>query len=313
MGIRSFYTKKITPYLSKIPYGKRLNMVLLALLNDLQFPQALYPYFPKNRFFSDSEIEDIFKELDEHSIELAKRFMRRQIHLPKGSYIIHPKYFYTPEEQAEYKKLLPELKKTCRKFGFPFDKVGAESLYYHHGLRFAPDYIKNNIAGKLFGDVGGYWGDSALVFMDYSPDKVIIFEPIAENRRILLKTLNHNHISFDKYNIQPIGLSDTVEVFDDMECKPLDEISLQFGKPFGVLKADIEGMGLKFIQGAEQTIRRDRPLLSLAIYHDADEFAGIYQTLKSWDLNYHFEIKQFSPLIAGGELSLFAYPKEWIK
>ena len=76
---------------------------------------------------------------------------------------------------------------------------------------------------------------------------------------------------------------------------------------------DIEGMGLKFVKGAEQTIKRDRPLLSLSIYHNADEFAGIYQTLKSWNLNYHYELKQFSPMKAWSELSLLAYPKEWIK
>ena len=89
---------------------------------------------------------------------------------------IHTKYFYTAEEQAEYKKLLPDFKKTCKKFGFPATKVGVESLYYHHGLRFAPDFVKKNIAGKLFGDLGGYWGDSTLVFMDYSPEKVILFK-----------------------------------------------------------------------------------------------------------------------------------------
>ncbi len=312
MSLRKFYSEKVSAWLSHIPYGNRLNMALLALTADFQVSRALYPYFPKNRYFSDEEIENIFSGLDTQSIDLAKRFMSRQIRLPKNSFFIHTKYFYTAEEQAEYKKLLPDFKQSCKKFGFPATKVGVESLYYHHGLRFAPDFVKKNIAGKLFGDVGGYWGDSTLVFMNYSPEKVVVFEPMSDCREKLVQVLNKNKISTDKYEIQPFALSDKQEKIDGMDCRSLDELAGSYTTPFGVLKADIEGMGLKFVQGAEKTIRKDRPLLSLSIYHDADEFAGIYQLLKSWDINYHFELKQFSPLLPGGELALYAYPKEWI-
>ncbi len=296
-----------------MPYGERLNMAFVALSTDLQVTRALYPYFPDNRYFSNEEIENIFNGMNAQSIKLAKRFMSRQIRLPKESFFIHTKNFYTTEEQSEYKKLFPEFKKTCKKFGFPIDKVGVESIYYHHGLRFAPDFIKKNIAGKLFGDVGGYWGDSTLVFMNYSPEKVIIFEPIKECREKLVHILNKNNVSPDFYDIQPYALSDANGVIDNMECRTLDELAANYTTPFGVLKADIEGMVVKFVQGAEKTIRKDRPLLSLSIYHDANEFSQTYQLLKSWDLNYHFELKQFSPLIPGGELALFAYPKEWIE
>ena len=148
--------------------------------------------------------------------------------------------------------------------------------------------------------------------MDYSPEKVVVFEPMSDCREKLVQVLNKNKISTDKYEIQPFALSDRQEKIEGMDCRSLDELAGSYTTPFGVLKADIEGMGLKFVQGAEKTIRKDRPLLSLSIYHDADEFAGIYQLLKSWDINYHFELKQFSPLLPGGELALYAYPKEWI-
>ena len=41
------------------------------------------------------------------------------------------------------------------------------------------------------------------------------------------------------------------------------------------------------------------------------EFTGIYTLMKSWNINYKFELKQLAPLIPGGELTLFAYPAEW--
>lgn len=312
MSFRKFYSQKFAPWLRRLPYGARLNMALVALSTDLQISNALYPYSFENKYFSDNEIEDVFTGLDVLSIELAKRFMARQIRLPKECFFIHPKYFYTVEEQEEYKKLFPEYKKMCRKFGFPEGKVGVESLYYHHGLRFAPEFVKKNIAGKLFADVGGYWGDSTLVFMNYSPEKVIIFEPLEDCRKKLVRVLNKSEIDPDCYAIHPFALSDKKETLDNLECRPLDDFTANYTTPFGVLKADIEGMGLKFVQGAEKTIRKDRPLLSLAIYHNEHEFAGIYKLLKGWNLDYHFELKQFSPLIPGGELTLFAYPNEWV-
>ena len=313
MNLRSFYAEKLSPLLKRLPYGERLNMALIALTTDLQITQALYPYFPGYKYFSEEEIRNIFAGMDDRSIELALLFMRRQLQLPKKSFFIHPQHFYTAAEQMEYKKIYPDFKKCCKKYGFAADKVGFESLYYHHGLRFAPDFIKKHISGKLFGDIGGYLGDSTLIFMDYQPRKVIIFEPMQQCYQKLEQTLIKNNIPADKYEIQPFGLSDRNESSGQMDCRALDDLSGQYTTPLGLLKADIEGMGLKFIKGAEQTIRRDRPLLSLSVYHNADEFAGIYQLLKSWDLNYNFALIQLSPLIAGMELTLFAYPREWME
>ena len=113
--------------------------------------------------------------------------------------------------------------------------------------------------------------------------------------------------------MHPFALSDASVSVDGMECRTLDELSVGNKIPYGVLKADVEGMGLHFLKGAKNTILRDRPLLSLSIYHNEDEFVGIYQTLKEWDLNYHFEIRSFSPITTHGEFSLFAYPAEWAK
>ena len=70
-------------------------------------------------------------------------------------------------------------------------------------------------------------------------------------------------------------------------------------------------MGLKFLKGAEATVRRDRPLLSLSIYHNEEEFSGIFRLIKEWNIGYHCEIRQFSPFVMHGEYSLFAYPEEW--
>ena len=125
------------------------------------------------------------------------------------------------------------------------------------------------------------------------------------------KIMIKNKVNKNIYELQPFALSNESGIFNDFECKTLDEISSNYSIPFGVLKADIEGMGLQFVKGAKETIKRDRPLLTLSIYHNEEEFIGIYKTLKEWNINYNFEIKSFRPYSSHGEISLFAYPAEW--
>ena len=58
-------------------------------------------------------------------------------------------------------------------------------------------------------------------------------------------------------------------------------------KDLKLIKADVEGMGLDMLLGAESVIRQNRPVLLLSIYHSKDELLGIYDTLKKWDLDYN--------------------------
>ncbi|MBE6370229.1 MAG: FkbM family methyltransferase [Lentisphaerae bacterium] len=106
-------------------------------------------------------------------------------------------------------------------------------------------------------------------------------------------------------------LSDKRSRFNGFDCCTLDEIRADYAIPFGLLKADIEGMGDAFVRGARKTIEQDRPMLSLAVYHNEEEFVGIYRMLKAWDLDYKFEFKALNPFTAYGEVTLLAYPAEW--
>lgn len=310
MGLNSFYANIISPWLRKTEFGERIDMAIIAFNANFQFAKFMYAE-SDSKILSEGEIEDIFSDLDTISIEVIKRFMKRQYKALPNSLMIHPKYFYSENENTEYRKLLKDFDKAVKHFKLPRHLVGPESLYYHHGLRFAPDFIKKNISGKLFGDVGGYLGDSTLVFSKYEPKKIIIFEPEKKLIAKLKKTLKNNQLKNENYDIHPIGLSDTSGLFNGMHCSTLDEIRSTYTTPFGVIKADIEGMGAAFLRGAIKTIKRDRPLLSLAIYHNEDELVGIYKMIKSWNLDYHIEIRSLNPHAPHGEITLIAYPKEW--
>ena len=89
----------------------------------------------------------------------------------------------------------------------------------------------------------------------------------------------------------------------------LDDFVRDIPKPVGLIKADVEGMGLELVEGSLETIKKDLPILSLCIYHNKEEFFGIYELLKSLDLNYEFKLESLCAPWKNNELTLLALPK----
>ncbi len=58
----------------------------------------------------------------------------------------------------------------------------------------------------------------------------------------------------------------------------------------GFIKTDLEGYERNFLLGAENTIRQQRPALSISIYHNYDDFFTIKPLIESWDLGYTFRV-----------------------
>ena len=73
---------------------------------------------------------------------------------------------------------------------------------------------------------------------------------------------------------------------------------------------DIEGFGLAGVRGMVETLKKYRPVLSLAIYHNPDEFFKIKPFIASLNLNYRFAIRKFSHTHLMAETSLLAWPAE---
>ena len=68
-----------------------------------------------------------------------------------------------------------------------------------------------------------------------------------------------------------------VEIITLDSCKEADGT-------VGWIKIDLEGYGLPAVKGMVETIKRDRPVLTLAVYHCADELFGIKKLLESLEL-----------------------------
>jgi FkbM family methyltransferase len=230
-------------------------------------------------------------------------------------------------------KELKELEKVKKMFG-NVKKINADETYYQyknfklpinyfepsvfideHGigeLKTFKERFKNNKNDVII-DVGGYIGDSILVFRQYTENKIYSFEPNTKNYKLALKTLELNKLSGTDGNvvIENFGLGDkkkteTLTINDgaissiihkskdntlneEIKIDTLDNYVKKYNLNVGLIKVDIEGYEQYFLRGAINTIKEQKPILLLSIYHNYDDFYKIKPFIENLDLGYKFD------------------------
>jgi FkbM family methyltransferase len=187
-------------------------------------------------------------------------------------------------------------------------------------------------------DGGGGWGDTALFFSCAAGDqgKVYSFEFDPQNLDIFLKNLVLNpglsrRISVipqalwcqsgDSINYAANGPGTTIASgYDQRTCDKelqvttisIDDFVQKNGlEKVDYIKMDIEAAELNALKGAADTIRRFRPILAIAMYHQISDFAEIPRFLSELTVNYSFFLDHFT--IHHEETVLFAVPEEKIR
>ena len=218
--------------------------------------------------------------------------------------------------------------------------MDASVFYYLHGIKYLPEAVSTYLGNSHFLDLGAFSGDSAVALKQYKYSKIFSVEmsnKAIENYRV---TMNKNGIDENKFEIiqaaitendkdTPIYFSDNVyTVFSDklttkenakisVPQRSVDSIVAQYKITPRFIKADIEGFGLDCVKGAVKTLTTNRPVLSLAIYHNPFEFFETKPFLESILDNYTFLIRKMaiSPfgLRCHAETILLAYPNEILK
>ena len=67
------------------------------------------------------------------------------------------------------------------------------------------------------------------------------------------------------------------------------------------------------LKGMLETLRKQRPVLCLSIYHTKEEFLNTKIILENMDLNYKIKIICLNPEVAIREVCLFAIPNELLQ
>ena len=329
---------RIASLLYRTRFGEKLLMTLNIWLNDWQIkPPAYSAFFSRLREVEEccKKAEELYAALDEPSRKIVKDFLRRQSLLPEN--MEEAKCFFyrlsrnlTPEERKKDRIREKAFRKLRKKYHFTQLGCGEESLLFHHGLKDMPEKVLSYIKGRDFVDAGACFGDSTLAFLPYGPRKIYAFEPSPANGEIFKMIMKKNHVPEENYALVPMGLAsrkgeifffDSGDIGNNLrqsgetraELVTLDDFVREKNADIGVVKADLEGMGLDMIKGAKETLVKCKPVLSLSIYHSQEEFFGIYPLLKEWLPDYHFCIRSMTFFRSMGEITLLGFPRELLK
>jgi FkbM family methyltransferase len=190
----------------------------------------------------------------------------------------------------------------------PINHFEPSVFYDMHGLDCVA-HIETTSTKDII-DVGGFIGDSILILSPLTMKKVYSFEAASENYALLGKTIALNNISNavsenvalgaerGTITISSLGsCSSSIElpgrVFQGAVEVPvitLDDYVQEHGLDVGLIKVDIEGAEQSFLQGAMQTIKKQKPIMLLSIYHTPSDFFDIKPIIESWNLGYKFKV-----------------------
>lgn len=188
------------------------------------------------------------------------------------------------------------------------DVIGSSLHYYGEWCEHEIDFFKEAIhEGDVVLDVGAYIGTHTVFFAKQvgSSGKVFSFEPQPTSFRMLCTNLTLNavhHVScfqagvsdslgqiklppvdpYHKGNYGSLSLEGHFqgELGEGITVLTIDSLSL---KRCDLIKVDVEGMESKVIKGAQETIKRFRPILYVE-NNRVESSSGILQMLQ--DLNY---------------------------
>lgn len=269
---------------------------------------------------------NLTKNLDTESIETINNFIFRQIFIAENNLLKQSLLFTKKEidQQKECSKNIQKLTKKMNSYNFSF--LPSECFYGLSGLKWLPDSITERIKEGIFIDVGACEGDTSIFLaMKFKPKHVYAFEPDNTNYEILKN--NCNIFNKDLITTLKIGLSDVSEKshlaskgseshistnkndqelelikFDDFWINKIEEKN-----KITLVKMDIEGLEMYALKGMEKTIKEQKPILAISIYHRQEDFFLIKPWLEKICPEYKFLIKKASPFSLTGETMLLAY------
>ena len=186
------------------------------------------------------------------------------------------------------------------------------------------EYIPED--GIAFIDCGAYDGDTILAMVESGIQfkNTFCFEPDEKNHSLLLKRISKlgldTHVSAikagvwnkttqvyfnNKGNDSSHVITETGGVENTIDVVAIDDFFTDQHR-IDMIKMDIEGAELEALQGAIKTIKRERPILAVCLYHKFFDLARIPLFLMEQLENYNFLLRQHDGM---AETILYGLPR----
>jgi len=189
-------------------------------------------------------------------------------------------------------------------FKITFDYSFMEGFTNNHKEQYFDKELIPEIKNISFLDGGGYVGDTATEVIKNYPDfkKIWLIEPIPENIRIAKRELGHHK------NIEFLtcGISDKKATLHFNEEKSfstiyghgtqsvtVDTIDNIVKEKVDFIKLDIEGAEQDAISGAQETIRKYKPILAICVYHKAEDWYEIPKKVLEIENKYDIYLRHY--------------------
>ncbi len=313
-----------------------IKRIIFNNLRDLPEFSLMRNYDEFQRMLGDSrviqnieaQIELLTRNMDERSVLEINRIIHHWKLAEAMQYLNNEARQITADDYREQQNWLKAKEQIKKKYCLNnASDYSPEVFYYHHGIKFLPPKAKEYLKERDFLDVGAFNGDSALVLQEYQPRKIYCFEASEANVKTLLETMQNNNIESAKFEIVQSAVgekSGQIKFCDSADsgahidttgisvpvCSLDDWIKKSSNLNIALIKADIEGMGLDMLMGMKEVLKKFRPVLLLAIYHNQLEFFEIKPQIEELKLNYCFAIHKLCPGKLLTETTLIAYPEE---
>ena len=175
------------------------------------------------------------------------------------------------------------------------------------------EYIKN----KDIIDAGAFTGDTSIPLSKVTDKNIYAFEPFKESFDLLKKNIEDNNIKnivpvnkslgningertlyLSGNNVQGITSDSNMRQYNEelkVQEVTVDEFVKENNLNVGYITIDVEGAKMDLLNGAINTIKTQKPILFISIYHKVSDYYGIIPWIANLDLGYEFNIIKENP------------------
>lgn len=198
--------------------------------------------------------------------------------------------------------------------GFKFH--GEYNLHPFIDLNLSKDDEKF-LSNKDIIDAGAFTGDTSLPLSQLTSKNVYSFEPFKESFDILKRNVEDNNIKniipvnkslgningertlfLSGDNVQGITSKSDMRNYDNVlkvQETTVDCFVKENNLNVGYITVDVEGAEMDLLEGAINTIKSQKPILTISIYHQVSDYFNIIPWIDSLNLGYKFKIVKEQP------------------